>query len=595
MQEIEEFLFIKYFFILLSKFRYNFTLTIFKLLIMSVFGGFLELLGIAMIFPVMLVLTSSNSTGGEFVISQCSKIFKNQSDMQIAFFLAVLMFLIFFLKNLFMMVCINEQNDFAKKWQDRVNFDLVKKFLNSSFLKTSFFDYGEKVTLLSSIVRDISLDFLLRGIILFANGIVALCILALLFYKFTLPAFLSTLFILIWVYFENNFFKGKAKKLGEIGAELLNGLNKEVDFVIKSQKEIIISNKQEYFIKRLSETSKKLSQNRSKEISYGNFPLYVTEIGVIFAFLIMTTSIVLMPEISKAAIISSLAIIGLMVLRLVPQLNKVLISMYAINVSKQKVFQFLSMYETISNNTFEPLLSDEKIEFQNEISLKNVSFEYEKNKPVLSDINLNIKKGEFIGIIGASGAGKTTLAGILSGLFNVENGQFMADDIEIKADNLLSYRKLISYLPQESVFIDDTVLKNVAWGVLENEIDETKVKKALELAGLNIEPNSSMELSLGQKKRVALARAYYSDFEILLLDEATASLDVESENVIVENILKLKGKKTVIAIAHRLSTLKECDKIVYLVSGKIKDIGTFEELGKRNLEIDEMLKKAAIS
>ena len=548
-----------------------------------------------MIFPVMLVLTSSNSTGGEFVISQCSKIFKNQSDMQIAFFLAVLMFLIFFLKNLFMMVCINEQNDFAKKWQDRVNFDLVKKFLNSSFLKTSFFDYGEKVTLLSSIVRDISLDFLLRGIILFANGIVALCILALLFYKFTLPAFLSTLFILIWVYFENNFFKGKAKKLGEIGAELLNGLNKEVDFVIKSQKEIIISNKQEYFIKRLSETSKKLSQNRSKEISYGNFPLYVTEIGVIFAFLIMTTSIVLMPEISKAAIISSLAIIGLMVLRLVPQLNKVLISMYAINVSKQKVFQFLSMYETISNNTFEPLLSDEKIEFQNEISLKNVSFEYEKNKPVLSDINLNIKKGEFIGIIGASGAGKTTLAGILSGLFNVENGQFMADDIEIKADNLLSYRKLISYLPQESVFIDDTVLKNVAWGVLENEIDETKVKKALELAGLNIEPNSSMELSLGQKKRVALARAYYSDFEILLLDEATASLDVESENVIVENILKLKGKKTVIAIAHRLSTLKECDKIVYLVGGKIKDIGTFEELGKRNLEIDEMLKKAAIS
>lgn len=562
---------------------------------MSVFGGFLELLGIAMIFPVMLVLTSSNSTGGEFVISQCSKIFKNQSDMQIAFFLAVLMFLIFFLKNLFMMVCIKEQNDFAKKWQDRVNFDLVKKFLNSSFLKTSFFDYGEKVTLLSSIVRDISLDFLLRGIILFANGIVALCILALLFYKFTLPAFLSTLFILIWVYFENNFFKGKAKKLGEIGAELLNGLNKEVDFVIKSQKEIIISNKQEYFIKRLSETSKKLSQNRSKEISYGNFPLYVTEIGVIFAFLIMTTSIVLMPEISKAAIISSLAIIGLMVLRLVPQLNKVLISMYAINVSKQKVFQFLSMYETISNNTFEPLLSDEKIEFQNEISLKNVSFEYEKNKPVLSDINLNIKKGEFIGIIGASGAGKTTLAGILSGLFNVESGQFMADDIEIKAKNLLSYRKLISYLPQESVFIDDTVLKNVAWGVLENEIDETKVKKALELAGLNIEPNSSMELSLGQKKRVALARAYYSDFEILLLDEATASLDVESENVIVENILKLKSKKTVIAIAHRLSTLKECDKIVYLVSGKIKDIGTFEELRKRNFEIDEMLKKAAIS
>ena len=145
-------------------------------------------------------------------------------------------------------------------------------------------------------------------------------------------------------------------------------------------------------------------------------------------------------------------------------------------------------------------------------------------------------------------------------------------------------------MPQESSFLNASVLKNVAFGIDDNKINLKKAEDALKKAGLNIPLNSTMDLSIGQKKRVALARAYYSDFKLLILDEATSSLDIETENFVSENVANLKGEKTIIAIAHRLSTLKKCDRIIYLEEGKIKDEGTFEELKEKHKEIENILK-----
>ena len=145
-------------------------------------------------------------------------------------------------------------------------------------------------------------------------------------------------------------------------------------------------------------------------------------------------------------------------------------------------------------------------------------------------------------------------------------------------------------MPQESSFLNASVLKNVAFGIDDNKINLKKAEDALKKAGLNIPLNSTMDLSIGQKKRVALARAYYNDFKLLILDEATSSLDVETENFVSENVANLKGEKTIIAIAHRLSTLKKCDRIIYLEEGKIKDEGTFDKLKEKHKEIENILK-----
>lgn len=377
--------------------------------------------------------------------------------------------------------------------------------------------------------------------------------------------------------------------MGEVGVKMLNDFAYDVNFIINSQKEIIISNKQEYFANYLMKSSKNISDNFSKRISFGNYPLYVTEIGVIISFLIMIISIVFLSDISKAAIISSLAVIALIVLRLVPQLNKVLISMYAINVSMPKAKWFIEKYDEISKFNFEEYKNLPSLNFESEIELKDVSFEYEENKG-LKNINLKIKKGEFVGIIGASGAGKTTLADIIAGVYEPNEGLIFIDNVELTKDKIKGWQKNISFLPQESSFLNASVLKNVAFGIDDNKINLKKAEDALKKAGLNIPLNSTMDLSIGQKKRVALARAYYNDFKLLILDEATSSLDVETENFVSENVANLKGEKTIIAIAHRLSTLKKCDRIIYLEEGKIKDEGTFDKLKEKHKEIENILK-----
>lgn len=566
-------MFIKYFFILLNKFALGFKKEMFILFIMSAIGGMLELIGIALIFPVMIVLTSSDNLGGKKIIEFMSLIFPSLSDSLIALLLALIMIFVFLFKNIFMMILIDKQNDFARKITDMINKNVINKLLFAPYRQYETINYGDKETLLTSTISDICLNFILRSVILFANALVALFIILLLFYKFTVPSILSLAFIILYAYLENKYFKFKAKILGHEGVELIKDYSKDVNFVIKSQKEILISNKQEYFSNYLLKNSKEISKNFSKRITYGNWPLYVTEIGVIFAFLIMILSILLCDDVSKASIISSLAAIALIVLRLVPQLNKVLISMYEINISKPKVIWFLDIYDKISKFGYEEFKNLPKIDFKDKIILQDASFEYEENKGIF-DINLEIKKGEFIGIIGFSGAGKTTLINILSGIYPLKTGKLSVDDVEITRENLSSWQKNISFLPQEAVFLNDTVLKNVAFGLNDDEIDVEKAKRALKMAGLyDIDINAKLELSTGQKQRVALARVYYRDFEVLILDEATSSLDSESEKIVSENISSMKGKKTIIAIAHRIQTLNNCDRIIYIKDGKISDTG----------------------
>lgn len=566
-------MFIKYFFILLNKFALGFKKEMFILFIMSAIGGMLELIGIALIFPVMIVLTSSDNLGGKKIIEFMSLIFPSLSDSLIALLLALIMIFVFLFKNIFMMILIDKQNDFARKITDMINKNVINKLLFAPYRQYETINYGDKEMLLTSTISDICLNFILRSVILFANALVALFIILLLFYKFTVPSILSLAFIILYAYLENKYFKFKAKILGHEGVELIKDYSKDVNFVIKSQKEILISNKQEYFSNYLLKNSKEISKNFSKRITYGNWPLYVTEIGVIFAFLIMILSILLCDDVSKASIISSLAAIALIVLRLVPQLNKVLISMYEINISKPKVIWFLDIYDKISKFGYEEFKNLPKIDFKDKIILQDASFEYEENKGIF-DINLEIKKGEFIGIIGFSGAGKTTLINILSGIYPLKTGKLSVDDVEITRENLSSWQKNISFLPQEAVFLNDTVLKNVAFGLNDDEIDVEKAKRALKMAGLyDIDINAKLELSTGQKQRVALARVYYRDFEVLILDEATSSLDSESEKIVSENISSMKGKKTIIAIAHRIQTLNNCDRIIYIKDGKISDTG----------------------
>ena len=224
------------------------------------------------------------------------------------------------------------------------------------------------------------------------------------------------------------------------------------------------------------------------------------------------------------------------------------------------------------------LFRSKAIEFQEVVSVENIVWQYEgQTKPVLTDVSLCIHKGESVALIGASGSGKTTLSDILLGLLAPEKGSIYMDGIDIYTIPKI-WARIVGYVPQSVFLIDDTIRNNVAFGL--RDVDDSDIWKALEQAQLKafvetlpagldtIVGDRGIKFSGGQRQRVAIARALFNKPEILILDEATAALDNETEKAVMESIDALQGQITMVIVAHRLTTIRNCDSIYEVKEGK---------------------------
>ena len=237
-----------------------------------------------------------------------------------------------------------------------------------------------------------------------------------------------------------------------------------------------------------------------------------------------------------------------------------------------------------------------KLIFGHEIVLDDVSYQYpETASHSIKDVSLTIKKGESIAFVGKSGAGKTTLVDVILGLLTPQKGDIRVDNLSIYK-NLEGWQRIIGYIPQSIFLIDDTIERNIAFGVPDELIDKQRIYEAIRSAHLEEVVQKLPEgiktkvgergvlLSGGQRQRIGIARALYHECEILVLDEATAALDNETERLVTEAIKSLGGNKTVITIAHRLSTIEHCDCIYQLEQGKIIKTGNYKEVILNSLE-----------
>ncbi len=224
------------------------------------------------------------------------------------------------------------------------------------------------------------------------------------------------------------------------------------------------------------------------------------------------------------------------------------------------------------------------------IAIKEMSFNYPgSDQLTINNANLNISAFDSVAFVGASGAGKTTLANLILGLLEPSSGSILVDNLNIH-ENISSWQKQIGYIPQDIYLTNDTLLKNVAFGIPEKDIDDGLVWQALEAAQIahfvrgldstvkSIIGDRGLRLSGGERQRIGIARALYHSPQILILDEATSSLDYETESYVMNAIYQVAKSKTVIIISHRISTVKKCDSIYFLESGKITGSGTFDEL-----------------
>ena len=247
------------------------------------------------------------------------------------------------------------------------------------------------------------------------------------------------------------------------------------------------------------------------------------------------------------------------------------------------------------------------IEFSEKVELKEVTYSYPgTSKPAIDRLSLTLKKGQSIALIGKSGAGKTTLVDVILGLLRPESGNIIVDGKSIYSNinnfdsnswqnligskNLRSWQNLIGYIPQSIFLIDDTIERNIAFGVPDHLIDNIRVDRAIKAAQLEdlveqmpegiktMVGERGLRLSGGQRQRIGIARALYHEREILVLDEATSALDNETEKLVSEAISSLAGTKTLIIIAHRLTTVAHCDRIYMLENGRIVKSGSYQEV-----------------
>jgi subfamily B ATP-binding cassette protein MsbA len=239
--------------------------------------------------------------------------------------------------------------------------------------------------------------------------------------------------------------------------------------------------------------------------------------------------------------------------------------------------------------------------FQDKMELRDLSFEFEKGSKVLNSLDLDIYKNQTLAIVGESGAGKSTLVNIIGGLLMPTEGQVLIDGKSIKDLNLSTYRKDLGYIVQDAVIFNDTIYNNISFWAPKTEENYQRFLRAAKRAaifdfindlpkGENTELGfNGINISGGQKQRISIARELFKEVSFLFMDEATSSLDGETESIIQQNIFKLKGHYTIIIIAHRLATIKNADNIILMKGGRILETGTFDMLMKSSEEFQNMV------
>ena len=371
---------------------------------------------------------------------------------------------------------------------------------------------------------------------------------------------------------------------------------KSVSETFGAAKEIKVGGFEQIYINNFSNFSKTYAKNKASSLTIAQIPRFFIE-GVAFGGILLVILFILKQtgNFSNASPLISLYVFA--GYRLMPAIQVIYASIIALTFVKpslNKLFNELKNFEALEKN--QKNHDQELLSLDEVISLKNVSFSYPNaSKTAVKNVSLSIKAKSTVGFIGATGSGKTTIIDIILGLFEPQTGTIEVDKKILTIKNLKSWQRSIGYVPQHIFLADDTIAANIAFGVELEKINQDKVEKCAKIASIhNFVINNlpkkyettvgerGVRLSGGERQRIGIARALYHDPKVLILDEATSALDNETEKVVMDAINNLSNNITIIIIAHRLSIVKQCDKIFLIEEGKLKNEGTFQELISNN-------------
>lgn len=492
--------------------------------------------------------------------------FENTLDFMVAFSVALIVFYVF--RALYNVAYSYALNRFAFR---KYHFFAYRLFCKA--VELSYIDFTNRN--IDHIRRNIINESLkvsqyIQQILYIASEVITITLMyALLLFISWKMTIVLTIFLLANVLLIIKTISKNIQKQGIINVETNKNVLSIITKALGNFKIIKLKGIQEHILQDFDKASKKRVDAEIKYQVLHPLPRFILE-SLGFCILIAAVAYILLKYNNAAAVIPIISMYALALYRILPALNRIL-----------QAYNFMQWCKKGLEVVYEDLIyhteyeDNKPIAFNRTIELKNINFSYKKGKAVISDFNLTINKGDKIAFIGKSGAGKSTLVDLIIGIYKPKSGQILIDDVALNNENLRSWRKKIGYIPQQIFLFDGSVAENIA---LSEKIDENRVieccKKAniwdflCENDGIKTRVgDGGIKLSGGQKQRIAIARALYDNPEILVLDEATSALDNDTETKIMDEIYDVATGKTLLVIAHRLTTIEKCERVVELNRG----------------------------
>lgn len=555
-------------------------------LIVIIIGSWFELLGVSAVMPFLQAILTPEVLMESKYLQPVIDFLRIETATGVLILVGVGLILVYVLKNVFMIYA----NYISYDYSTRVRKELTIKMLHSYMSRPyTFFLNVNMAEILRGCNEDIEgvYTMLSHSFTILAELLAALLIACYIIYTEPLTAVAAVMLILAVMMGIVLFFKPLMKRLGRTYMEAQAAKNKAIYQTVSGVKELYAMQRQDLFIKEYDAAADMVRKTQRNYEFVNNSPDRIVE-GICLSGLIGIVLIRLLMGVDMVTFVPKLGSFAMAAFKLLPSIGKISNRVTGIvyhkprldnvynNILEAEKYEKECEEESRRRNRGQEI--DKAIEFQEVVSVENIVWQYEgQTKPVLTDVSLCIHKGESVALIGASGSGKTTLSDILLGLLAPEKGSIYMDGIDIYTIPKI-WARIVGYVPQSVFLIDDTIRNNVAFGL--RDVDDSDIWKALEQAQLKafvetlpagldtIVGDRVIKFSGGQRQRVAIARALFNKPEILILDEATAALDNETEKAVMESIDALQGQITMVIVAHRLTTIHNCDSIYEVKEGK---------------------------
>lgn len=560
-----------------------------KIIALVTFGMFLEAVGVGIIIPVVAIISDVNIASNYPVLGSMLSWIGSPEHSVICIYAMLMLVGLYLFKSLFLSYSIRKESEYIFSLQEDLSSRLFSCYMyqpysfhlenNSSKLihnilaEVNVFVF-KVVSPLMKMVSECFLLSVLSVLLLIVEPLGAISVLALLALGGWIIHRMTRHRMSHW---------GKKRQFHE--SQVVQHLQQGLGGI----KDSILLNQEQNFIDEVSVHNAGRVSIGKKEIIYQQYPRLWIEFIAMLGLSVIVFAMIYQGK-PVGTIMPTLGVFAAAAFRLMPSVNRFIVSFQSLKFGQPAIEV---LFREFSRHQMIPSLGQNTEKFSKSIEVKNLSFKYPSASTLTLDgVSLRILAGESVGIVGESGSGKSTLADCILGLQTPDNGAIEVDGQNIQ-DKLRTWQRQIGYVSQSIYLTDSTLKKNIAFGIPDEEINGEAVKKAIQMAQLDkfvstlpegletVVGERGVRLSGGQRQRIGIARALYHDPSILVLDEATSSLDIPTEREVMKSVYAIKGQKTLIIIAHRLSTISNCDRIYHMGNGKVLEEGRAADIISR--------------